>query len=71
MSFDPDCSPKTLWRLERDGHAVECVLMPHATHCGVFVRVDGHADDAASFRFQSDALRWADEQRVNISQHQQ
>ena len=62
-----DYSPKTLWRLERDGQAVECVLMPHATHCGVFIRVDGQVEDGGSFSFQSDALRWAEERRVSIN----
>ena len=62
-----DYSPKTLWRLARDGHAVECILMPHAQHVGVFIRVNGQARDAASFPFHSDALRWAEEQRANIS----
>jgi hypothetical protein len=62
-----DYSPKTLWRLERDGHVVECIFMPHAQHFGVFIRVDGHARNAASFPFQSDALRWAEEPPVNIS----
>jgi len=31
---ETDYSPKTLWRLERDGLAVECILMPHAKHMG-------------------------------------
>jgi hypothetical protein len=60
-----------LWRLERDGHLIEAVLMPHAMHCGVFIRVDGHARSAAAFPFQSDALRWAEEQRVNISHNKE
>jgi hypothetical protein len=67
----PDYSPRTIWRIERDGHDVECILMPHAQYVGAFIRVDGHARDAASLHFQSDALRWAEEQRVNISRHEQ
>jgi hypothetical protein len=39
MTDDPDYFPKTLWRVERDGHAIECILLPHAQHFGVFVRV--------------------------------
>jgi len=63
MTFDQDNSPKTLWRI---GHTVQCVLMPHATHVGVFVRVNGQVRDAAAFPFLSDALRWAEEQQVSI-----
>jgi len=61
---------KTLWRPERDEKTIECVLMPHAIYVGVFIRVDGHARDAASFPFQLDALRWAEEQRVNINRNE-
>jgi hypothetical protein len=68
---DIDYSPKTLLRLERDGHVVECILTPYAQHVGVFIRVDDQARDAASFPFQSDAVQWAEEQRVNISRHEQ
>jgi hypothetical protein len=67
VTTSADYSPRILWRLERDGHTLACILMPHAQHCGVFIRVAGHACDAASFRFPSNALRWAEEQRVNIS----
>jgi hypothetical protein len=30
LTFSPDYSPKTLWRLERDGYTVECILLPRA-----------------------------------------
>jgi hypothetical protein len=41
LTFSSDYSPKTLWRLERDGYTVECRLLPRAQHVGVLIRVNG------------------------------
>ena len=56
--------PRTLWRLERGEHQMEARLMPHAQYIAVVILVDGRARTAKEFAHQTDALRWADEQRV-------
>ena len=38
--------------------------MPHAQYVAVVILVDGHTRAARAFEHQTDALRWADEQRV-------
>ena len=38
--------------------------MPHAQHAAVVILVDGQLRAAKGFEHQTDALRWADEQRV-------
>jgi hypothetical protein len=42
---------------------MEARLMPHAQHVGGIL-VDGQLRAAKGFEHQTDALRWADEQRV-------
>jgi hypothetical protein len=61
--LDIDYSPRILWRLEHNGHHMDAVLMPHRDYIAV-IRVDGQGRTAKAFQHQSDALRWAEEQRV-------
>jgi hypothetical protein len=42
---------------------MDAVLMPHRDYIAV-IRVDGQGRTAKAFQHQSDALRWAEEQRV-------
>jgi hypothetical protein len=62
--FASDYSPRTLWRLERGEHVMEARLMPHAQYLTVVMLVNGQARAAKGFEHQSDALRWAEEERV-------
>jgi hypothetical protein len=43
---------------------MEARLMPHAQYVAVLILVDGQLRAAKAFEHQSDALRWAEEQRV-------
>ena len=63
-----DYSPRILWRLQRGEHVMEARLMPHAQYVAGVILVDGHARAARAFEHQTDALRWADEQRVIIAE---
>ena len=63
-SLDIDYSPRILWRLEQRAHAMEAVLMPHGDYIAVVILVNGQARAAKAFEHQTDALRWAEEQRV-------
>jgi hypothetical protein len=47
-------------RRARHGRA----LMPHAQYVAVAILVDGQVRAAQAFNCQTDALRWAEEQRV-------
>ena len=38
--------------------------MPHAQHVAVVILVDGHLRAGEAFEHQTDALRWAEGQRV-------
>ena len=62
-SLFPDYTPRTLWRLQRGEHIMEARLMPHAQHIAVVILVNGQARAAKGFEHQTDALRWAEEQR--------
>jgi hypothetical protein len=62
--LDPDYTPRTLWHLQRGEHVMEARLVPHAQHVAGVILVDGQARDAQGFDHQTDALRWAEEQRV-------
>ena len=65
MSFlEPDYTPRVLWRLQHKGHQMEARLMPHAQYVAVVILVNGQARTAKAFEQQTDALRWADEQRA-------
>jgi hypothetical protein len=64
-SLDIDYSPRIVWRLERNGHVMEARLMPHAQHVAVVILLDGQLRAAEAFEHQTDALRWAEEQRRN------
>ena len=44
--------------------SLEARLIPHAHYLAVVILVDGRARAANEFAHQTDALRWADEQRV-------
>jgi hypothetical protein len=43
---------------------MEARLMPHAQYIAVVILVDGRLQAAKAFEHQTDALRWAEEQRV-------
>jgi hypothetical protein len=62
--FASDYTPRTIWRLQRGEHVMEARLMPHAQHVAVVILVDGQLRAAKGFDCQTDALRWAEEQRV-------
>ncbi len=62
--FAADYTPRTIWRLQRGEHVMEARLMPHAQYLAVVILVDGQARAAKEFEHQTDALRWADEQRM-------
>ncbi len=62
--FASDYTPRILWRLQRGEHIMEARLMPHAQYIAVVILVNGQARAAKAFEHQTDALRWADEQRV-------
>jgi hypothetical protein len=47
---------------------IEAEVMPHQAYTGIVIRVDGRPRDAKTFMDIVDALRWAEEQRVNIVQ---
>jgi hypothetical protein len=63
-SFEIDYSPRILWRLQRGEHVMEAWLMPHARYIAVVILVDERARAAKGFEHQTNALRWAEEQRV-------
>jgi len=67
--FASDYSPRILWRLRRAEHVMEARLMPHAHYVAVVILVDGRGRTAKEFEHQTDALRWADEQRVINAAH--
>jgi hypothetical protein len=50
--------------LQRGEHVMEACLMPHAQYIAVVILVSGRLRAAEAFEHQTDALRWADEQRV-------
>jgi hypothetical protein len=56
-------SPRVL-APERGEHVMEARLMPHAQYVAVAILVDGQVRAAQAFNYQTDALRWAEEQRV-------
>jgi hypothetical protein len=62
MSLEIDYSPRILWRRPGE-HVMEARLMPHAQHIVVVILVNGQARAAKDFEHQTDALRWAEEQR--------
>jgi hypothetical protein len=64
-SLASDYTPRILWRLQRGEHVMEARLMPHAQYVAVVILVDGQGRAAQSFEHQTDALRWAEEQRIN------
>jgi hypothetical protein len=43
---------------------MEARLMPHAQYIAVVILVDGQARAAQAFEHQTDALRWAEAQRL-------
>jgi hypothetical protein len=61
---DIDYSPRILWRLQRGEHIMEAGLMPHAQYVAVVILVNRQLRAAQAFDHQTDALRWANEQRV-------
>jgi hypothetical protein len=63
-SLEIDYTPRVLWSLQHKGHQMEARLMPHAQYVAVVILVDGQLRAAKAFEHQSDALRWAEEQRV-------
>jgi hypothetical protein len=63
-SLEIDYSPRILWRLQRGEHVMEARLMPHAQHVAVVILVHGQLRAAQAFEHQTQALRWAEEQRV-------
>jgi hypothetical protein len=62
--FASDLTPGILWRLPRGEHVMEARLIPHAQHVSIIILVDGRGRAAKGFEHQTDALRWAKEQRV-------
>ena len=66
MAFSADNGPRVLWSVERDDHVVEAQVIPHPAYTGIVIRVDGRPRDAKTFMHASDALRWAEQQRVSV-----
>ena len=64
MAISADNSPRILWSVERDDHVVEAKVIPHRAYTGIVIHVDGRPRDAKTFMHSSDALRWAEQQRV-------
>lgn len=64
MAFSVDNTPRVLWSVERDDHVVEAQVIPQRAYTGIVIRVDGRPRDVKTFMNASDALRWAEQQRV-------
>jgi hypothetical protein len=68
MALSTNSASRVLWRVKRDDELIEAEVMPHQTYTGIVIRVDGRPRDAKTFMDIVDALRWAEEQRINIVQ---
>jgi hypothetical protein len=68
MPSSANSASRVLWRVKRDDEMIEAEVMPHQAYTGIVIRVDGRPRDAKTFMDIVDALRWAEEQRVNIVQ---